>query len=89
MEFYGRSYQDLKEYLGYVMEAPTEGMTAEDLKADMGRLAANPDLTERAVKVLATCETARYSRNGQELSGDSAQAVAHDMRQIFEAGARM
>jgi len=89
LEFYGRSYHDLKEYLGYAMEAPTEGMTAEDLQANMGRLAANPDLTERAIKVLTTCETARYGRNGKELTGDSANAVAHDMRQIFEAGARM
>lgn len=89
MEFYGRSYHDLKEYLGYVMEAPTDGLTAEDLQSNMGRLAANPDLTERAIKVLSTCESARYGSNGKELSGDSANAVAHDMRQIFEAGARM
>jgi hypothetical protein len=89
MEFYGRSYQDLKEYMGYLLESHTEGLTAEDMRDEMGRLAANSDLTERTVKVLGTCETARYSRNGKQLDGDSARGVAHDMREIFEAGARM
>ena len=89
MEFYGRSYQDLKEYLGYLLETHTEGLTAEDMREEMGRLAANSDLTERTVKILGTCETARYGRNGKELDSESARGVAHDMREIFEAGARM
>ena len=89
MEFYGRSYKDLKEYMGYLLETHTEGLTAEDMGEEMARLAANSDMTERTVKVLGTCETARYGRNGTELSGDAARSVAHDMREIFEAGARM
>jgi len=89
MDFYGRSYKDLKEYMGYLLETHTEGLTAEDMREEMGRLAANSDLTERTVKVLGTCELARYGRNGKELTGDAARAVAHDVREIFEAGSRM
>lgn len=89
MDFYGRCYQDLKEYMGYLLETHTEGLTAEDMREEMGRLAANSDLTERTVKVLGTCETARYARNGKQLDSDSAHGVAHDMREIFEAGSRM
>jgi len=89
MEFYGRSYQDVKEYMGYLLETHTEGLTAEDMREEMSRLAANSDLTERTVKVLGTCEVARYGRNGKELTGDAARAVAHDVREIFETGSRM
>ena len=86
MEFYGRSYQDLKEYLGYLLETHTEGLTADDMREEMRRLAANPDLAERAVKVLGICETARYGRDGKELIGEAARGVAHDIREIFQAG---
>ncbi|MBI2820457.1 MAG: hypothetical protein HYX73_10805 [Acidobacteria bacterium] len=89
MEFYGRSYQALKEYMGYLLETHTEGLTADDMREEMGRLAASSDLTERTVKVLGTCESARYGRNGKELEGDAARGVAHDMREIFQAGSRM
>jgi hypothetical protein len=89
MEFYGRSYQDVKEYMGYLLETHTEGLTAEDMREEMGRLAANSDLTERTAKVLGTCEIARYGRNGKELTGDTARSVAHDVREIFEAGSRL
>lgn len=89
MDFYGRCYRDLKEYLGYVLETPTEGLTAEEMREEMARLAANPDLTERTVKVLSICETARYGRNGKGLDSEAARAVEHDMREIFEAGAKL
>ena len=89
MEFYGRSYQDLKEFLGYLFETHTEGLTAEDMGNEMSRLAANSDLSERTVRVLGTCESARYGRNGKELSDDTARGVAHDIREIFQTGARM
>jgi hypothetical protein len=89
MEFYGRSYKDLKEYLGYLLETHTEGLTAEDMRQEMGRLAASSDLTDRTVKVLSICEAARYGRNGKGADSESARAVAHDVREIFEAGARM
>ena len=89
MDFYGRSYSDVKEYLGYVLETHTEGLTADDMRAEMGRLAADPGMTERTAKVLGICETARYGRNGKELIGDPARGVAHDIREIFETGARL
>ena len=89
MEFYGRSYQDLKEYMGYLLETHTEGLTAEEMREEMARLAASSDMTERTAKVLGTCEAARYGRNGKTLDSDAARGVAHDMREIFEAGARM
>jgi hypothetical protein len=59
------------------------------MREEMARLAANPEVADRAVKVLSTCETARYGRNGKELIGDPARGVAHDIREIFEAGARL
>ena len=84
MEFYGRSYRDLKEYLGYLLETPTEGLLADELRAEMTRLAANPDLTERTAKVLSVCETARYARHPAELNGAAARELADDMRAIFQ-----
>ena len=83
MEFYGRSYRDLKEYLGYLLETPTEGLLADELRAEMTRLAASPDLTERTAKVLSVCETARYARHPAELHGAAARELADDMREIF------
>jgi hypothetical protein len=84
MEFYGRSYRDLKEYLGYLLETPTEGLLAGELQAEMTRLAASPDLTERTAKVLSVCETARYARNPAELNGAAARELADHMRAIFQ-----
>lgn len=84
MEFYGRSYRDLKEYLGYLLETPTEGLLADELRAEMTRLAASPDLTERTAKVLSFCETARYARNPAELNGAAARELADHMRAIFQ-----
>jgi hypothetical protein len=84
MEFYGRSYRDLKEYLGYLLETPTEGLLADELRAEMTRRAANPDLTERTARVLSVCESARYARNPAELNGAAARELADDMRAIFQ-----
>ena len=85
-EFYGRSYRDLKEYLGYLLETPTEGLLADELRAEMTRLAASPELTERTARVLSICETARYARHPAELNGAAARELADDMRAIFQAG---
>jgi hypothetical protein len=82
-EFYGRSYRDLKEYLGYLLETPTEGLLADEVRAEMMRLAASPDLTERTARVLSLCETARYARHPAELNGAAARELADDMRAIF------
>ena len=84
MEFYGRSYRDLKEYVGYLLETPTEGLLADELRAEMTRLAASPDLTERTAKVLSVCETARYARHSAELNSAAARELADDMREIFQ-----
>ena len=89
MEFYGRSYQDVKEYLGYALETHTEGLTAEDMREEIARRTTNPELTERTAKVLATCEIARYGRNGNEISSDAARAVQHDVQRIFEAASKL
>ena len=83
MEFYGRSYSDLKEYLGYLLETPTEGLLADELRAEMTRLAASPDLTERTARILSLCETARYARHPAGLNGTAARELADDMRAIF------
>jgi hypothetical protein len=83
MEFYGRSYRDVKEYVGYLLETPTEGLLADELRAEMTRLAASPDLTERTAKVLSVCETARYASNSAELNSTSARELADHIWAIF------
>ncbi len=83
MEFYGRSYRDVKEYLGYLLEIPTEGLLADELRAEMTRLAASPDLTERAARVLSVCESARYASHPAEVNSAAARELADDMRAIF------
>lgn len=85
MEFYGRSYRDVKEYVGYLLEIPTEGLLADEMRAEMTRLAASSDLTERTAKVLTLCETARYARNPAELNGAAASELADDVRAILQA----
>jgi hypothetical protein len=84
MEFYSRSYRDLKEYLGYLLETPTEGLLAGELEAELTRTAASPDLKDRTAKILGTCETARYARNPTGLTGAAARDLADDMRAIFQ-----
>lgn len=88
MEFYGRSYRDLKEYLGYLLDTHTEGLTADEIRGEMTRLAATPDLIDRAATVFETCENARYAPNRTDLNGNAARAVADNMREIFEVGSR-
>lgn len=85
MEFYGRSYRDVKEYLGYLLETPTEGLLADELRAEMTRLAASPDLTERAATVLSVCERARYAANPTELNNAAARELADHVRAILKA----
>ena len=89
MDFYGRSYRDLKEYLGCLLDTHTEGLTADELRQEMQKRAASPDLIDRAVKVLAACERARYRRESAGPIGDAARDVAHEIRQIFQSGSRM
>ena len=88
MDFYGRTYRDLKEYLGYLLDMPTEGLLADELRAEMTKRAVSDELTERAVKVLDTCERARYAKTHADLTDAAARVVADDMREIFELGAK-
>ena len=83
MEFYGRSYRDVKEYLGYLLETPTEGLLADELRTEMTRRSTGPDLTERAANVLSVCETARYASHPAELNSAAARELADEMREIF------
>jgi len=80
--FYSDSYQKLKEFIGYYLEAPTMGLTAEEMEEEMRRLGAKPDLTQKVTKVLSTCETLRYTENGVS-HPDTARNIAQDMRDIL------
>jgi hypothetical protein len=82
-EFFDKSYQNVKEYVGYYLETPTMGLTADEMREEMKRLGASSDLTERVAKVMETCETLRYTRNGVAAHGDDARRVADDMREIL------
>ena len=88
LEFYGRSYQDVKAYLGHLLDTVTEGLTAEEMGAEMRRLSANVDLAGKVVRILSICETARYGPHGSDLIGDAARGVADDIREIFQTGLR-
>ncbi|HYR90192.1 MAG TPA: hypothetical protein VE422_39330 [Terriglobia bacterium] len=84
--FYDQCYQSLKEYIGYYLDTSTMGLTAEEMRAEMQRLGARADLTERVARVLEACETLRYTRDGVSANTEAARAVAQDMREILSAG---
>jgi hypothetical protein len=84
--FYNHSYHSLKEYLSYYLDTPTMGLTAEEIRDEMQRLGAKPDLTQKAANVLETCERLQYARNDVPPNADEAeiaQAIARDMREIL------
>jgi len=83
MEFFDRSYQDVKEYLGYYLETETVSLTAEEVKEEMKRLGVSSDVTQKAGKVLGTCEAVRYSGDGMANSGESARGIAQDARELL------
>lgn len=85
LSFYDRSYQNLKEYIGYYLDTPTMGLTAEEMREEMQRLGAKPDLTQKVARVLEVCETSRYTRDGVSANAEAAQGVAQDMREILSA----
>ena len=82
--FLDRSYQSVKEYVGHYLETPTMGLTAEEMREEMQRLGAGPELTERVTKVMETCETLRYTQNGAMPHADAARVVAEAMREILK-----
>ena len=81
--FLDQSYQNVKEYLGYYLETPTMGLTADEMREEMKRFGASADLTERVGKVMETCETLRYTQNGVVAHTDAARNVADNMREIL------
>ena len=82
--FYDRSYQSLKEYIGYYLDTPTLGLTADEMRDEMDRLGAKPDLTQKVAGILELCETLRYARDGVPADTKTARAVAQDLGEIFE-----
>jgi hypothetical protein len=81
--FFDQSYQNVKEYIGFYLETPTMGLTADEMREEMKRRGASVDLTERVAKVMETCETLRYTKNGVGTHADAARSVADNMREIL------
>jgi len=81
-EFLNRSYMDLKEYLGYYLNTDAVSLTAEEVQAEMQRSGASSDVTQKAARVLNTCEETRYSGNGVAASAD-ARVIAQDVRELL------
>jgi hypothetical protein len=85
LNFYDRSCQDMKEYIGYYMDTDAMGLTAEEMQDEMKRYGAKPDFAHKVGKVLELCEKSRYSGNGASADAEMARAVAQDMREILKA----
>jgi len=83
LEFYGKSYQDVKAYLGHMLDIHTEGFTAEEMKNELARQATESYLADKVGRVLTTCEDARYGMDGA--LGDTSGFVS-DVRDILQAG---
>src|SRR2546425_6672898 len=83
--FYDHSSQSLKEYMGYYLDTSTMGLTPEEMRVEMQRLGAKPDLTQKVAKVLEVCERLRYAQDGMPADTDVARNVAHEMQEILKA----
>ena len=86
LSFYSNSYHSLKEYIGYYLDTPTLGLTAEEMRDEMQRLGAQPDLTQKVAQVLETCERLQYAPDGASAHTEIARVVAQDMREILNVG---
>jgi hypothetical protein len=84
LDFYGRSYQDVKAYLGHMLEVHTEGLTAEEMQAELSRHNGESYLADKVGRVLKLTEDARYGV-GNGSVGDPSGFVA-DVRDILKAG---
>lgn len=82
-QFYDQSYQNLKEYLGYYLDSPALGLTAEELQEEMQRLGTDRELTSKVADTLGALETARYAQNGTAPGAEAAQKMAQEIRGIF------
>ena len=81
--FYDHSYHSLKEYIGYYLDTPTMGLTAEEMRDEMQRLGANAALIQNVAKVLETCERLQYARDGVSADTETARVVAKDVQEIL------
>ncbi len=81
--FYDHSCHSLKEYLGYYLDTSTVGLTAEEMRDEMQRLGAKPDLTQKVAKVLEACERLQYARDGAPPDAEIARAMAQDVQEIL------
>jgi len=81
--FYDHSYHSLKEYIGYYLDTPTMGLTAEETRDEMQRLGTNADLTQKVAKVLETCERLQYARDGVSADTEMARGLARDIQEIL------
>jgi hypothetical protein len=85
LRFYDDCYHSLKEYLGYYLDTPTMGLTAEEMRDEMQRLGAKPVLTQKVAKVLEVCERLQYAPVVESADTEIAKAVAREMQEILNA----
>ena len=85
LSFYDHSCQSLKEYIGYYLDTATMGLTPEEMRDEMQRLGAKPDLTQKVASVLEACERLRYARDGVSPDAEIAQGLVNDMQEILKA----
>ncbi|MBI3894876.1 MAG: hypothetical protein HY313_02990 [Acidobacteria bacterium] len=88
IEFYDRSYRDIKEYIGYYLETSAMGLTSEEFEAEMQRLGTDPSLAEKVVRTLGALETVRYSKNGTAPRREVAERTTQEVREIFAFGSK-
>ena len=50
---------------------------------EMRRLGTSSDVTQKAAKVLGTCEAVRYSQDGTASNAESALGMAQDVRELL------
>jgi len=82
-QFFDKSYQSLKEYLGCYLLTDTAGLTADELKEEMLRNGATSEVSQQVGRILSACEAALYSGNALATNVESARGVARDMREIM------
>ena len=85
LSFCEHSSRSLREYIGYYLDTATMGLTVEEMRDEMQRLGASPDLAQRVANVLEVCERLRYARDGVSVDAEIARAVAQDVQGILEA----
>jgi hypothetical protein len=82
--FYDRSFQDIKEYIGYYMDTDTMGLTPEEMQNEMQRFGVKADFVQKVTEVLEVCDKSRYAGNGVSGDAETARGVAQDMREILK-----